>query len=264
MVVVVALVIVKVTGSTNNSNTVAPTNTAASATVVSAITNVPASVMDAVGVPSSSMVAPPSVDKHQSLLTYNGKPGAFFVGALFCPYCAAERWALIVALSKFGTFSGLRETTSSPWDTDPSTPTVDFYGSKYTSNYVVFKPIENESNDTTGLGTRHQLQPLTSQEASLDAKYSAHFGLSSEGYPFVDIGNKVFVTGPSYDPATLAGLNQNEVASDLKNPSSPITQSIVGTANYLIAGICSVTGAQPSSVCSVTAVQQASHALGLS
>ena len=29
------------------------------------------------------------------------------MGAEYCPYCAAQRWAMIVALSRFGTFSGL-------------------------------------------------------------------------------------------------------------------------------------------------------------
>ncbi len=34
-----------------------------------------------------------------------GKPEVLFVGAEFCPFCAAERWPLIVALSRFGHFS---------------------------------------------------------------------------------------------------------------------------------------------------------------
>jgi hypothetical protein len=30
-----------------------------------------------------------------------------YIGAEYCPYCAAERWPLVMALSKFGTFSNL-------------------------------------------------------------------------------------------------------------------------------------------------------------
>ena len=41
-------------------------------------------------------------------LTSGGKPEMLYIGAEYCPYCAAERWAMIVALSRFGTFSGLR------------------------------------------------------------------------------------------------------------------------------------------------------------
>ena len=55
----------------------------------------------------------------------------------------------------------------------------------------------------------------------------------------------MFVTGPSYVPGVLAGLNQQEIAAKLSNPTDPVTQRIVGTANYLTASICAVTGNQP-------------------
>jgi len=266
VVVVVALVIVKVTGSSNsNPNAVAPTLTVASPTVLSELTGVSDTVINTVGVPSNSAVNPPSVLKGESPLTFAGKPGAMFIGAEYCPYCAAERWALILAFSKFGTFSGLNETTSSPWDTDPATPTFSFHGASYTSNYVTFKPIEYESNGTgpNGAGI-HVISSLSSQESSLWNKYEAHFGVQTGSVPFLDIGNKIFVTSPSYNPAVLSGLNQDQVASKLTNASDPVTQSIVGTANYLIASICSITQNQPSTVCSTSTVTQASKALGLS
>lgn len=265
VVIVVALVIVKVTSSSGSSSSaIAPTLTPASPTVLRELTGVTPAVMDAVGVPSSSLVSPPTLEKHQPALKIDGKPGAFGVFAEFCPYCGAERWPTILAFSKFGTFTGLKETTSSPWDTDPDTPTFSFYGSHYKSNYLTFQPVENESNDTNGLGTRKPLEPLTAQQTRLENKYSRLLGLTSQGYPFMDLGNELIIAGPSYDPATLAGLNQNEVAANLDNPKSAITQSIVGTANYLVAGLCSMTGQQPSSVCSISAVTKAAKALGLS
>jgi Domain of unknown function (DUF929) len=45
--------------------------------------------------------------RDQAALTASGKPEVLYTGAGFCPYCAAVRWPLIVALSRFGTFSGL-------------------------------------------------------------------------------------------------------------------------------------------------------------
>jgi len=30
-----------------------------------------------------------------------------YVGGEYCPYCAIQRWALLVALSKFGSFTNL-------------------------------------------------------------------------------------------------------------------------------------------------------------
>ena len=64
------------------------------------------------------------------------------MGAEYCPYCAAERWAMAVALSRFGTFSNLRLIHSSSADIYPNTPTLSFYKSSYTSKYVQFTPVE--------------------------------------------------------------------------------------------------------------------------
>ena len=43
-----------------------------------------------------------------SPLTAKGRPEVLCVGTEYCPYCAAQSWALIVALSRFGMFTGLR------------------------------------------------------------------------------------------------------------------------------------------------------------
>ena len=265
VVIIVAFVIVKVTSSSTPSSKtaspIAPTLTPAPASLVAKVTGVPTSVASAVGLPSTSTVAVPTYKPGQPKLTIDGKPGAVFIGAEFCPYCAAERWAIIMAFSKFGTFTGLQQTTSSPWDTDPSTPTFSFVDASYSSPYLTFDTSEHESNDVNGLDTRTTLQPLTSLEASLWSKYDG--GPSGEGFPFLDIGNKVLVTTPSYLPQTLAGLDQADMASRLTNAKDPVTQSIVGTANYLTAALCSITGQQPASACSPAVVGKAAHAIGL-
>src|ERR1700722_14197678 len=77
-----------------------------------------------------------------AILTSGGKPEIVYVGAEYCPYCAAERWALTAALSRFGTFSNLHYIHSSSTDVYPSTPTLTFYKSTYTSKYVDFQPVE--------------------------------------------------------------------------------------------------------------------------
>ncbi|HVC72059.1 MAG TPA: DUF929 family protein [Acidimicrobiales bacterium] len=260
VVVVVVFVVIKVTGgsspSTAKNGTQAPKDVIASQTVVNDVTSVPASVAESVGLPSTSTVAPLTVKTGQPPLTIAGKPGAIFIGGEFCPLCAAERWAIVMAFGKFGTFTNLKETTSSPWDSDPATATFSFLGTQYESPYISFSTSEHESNDTTGLGTRTTLEPLTSQESKLWAKYD-----NPEGFPFLDIGNKYFVLNPSYNPAVLSGLDQQDIASKLKNPKDPVTQDIVGTSNYITAAICAVTGQKPSSVCSAPVVAKAAHAL---
>jgi hypothetical protein len=261
VLVVVALVVVKVTGGSSNSGTPGPARIPASASVVAKVTGVPATVSGTVGVPST--LNAPKVAKGEPPLTFAGKPGAFFVGGEFCPYCAAERWSIVLAFSKFGTFSNLKETESSQWDVDPETATFSFYGATYTSPYLTFYPVENVSNDTSGPGTRHLLVPLTSTEQNLYNKYEVQFGGQQGSVPFMDIGNKVITTSPSYNPQFLAGLDQDAIAAKLTNPQDPVTQAIVGSANYLTAAICSITGGQPGDVCTAAGTTEAAQALGL-
>jgi hypothetical protein len=262
VVIVVALVLVKVAGGGSTNNQTVHQRFLASAALVSQVTSVPDSVADAVGLPSG--VNPPTVLKMQPPLTANGKPEVVFIGAEFCPLCGAERWAVIMTMSKFGTFAGLNETTSSPWDSPPAVSTFSFYKSTYTSQYIDFATVEHETNDVSGLGVgRTTLQPLTPAQLTLWQRYAALFGIRP-GYPFMDFGNRMFVSGPSYDPNVLLGLSHQDIASRLSNPQDPVTQGIVGTSNYLTASVCALTGQQPAAACSPTAVHQAAAKLHLS
>jgi hypothetical protein len=67
--------------------------------------------------------------------------------------------------------------------------------------------------------------------------------------PFVNYGNKYLTIGASYNPGVLQGLTWNQVAGDLHNPASPVAKGILGTANYMTAAICGLTGDQPAAVC---------------
>jgi hypothetical protein len=259
VVVILVLVLVKVTSSTKTSLH-EPAVTPAQPAVLAEIDAVTPAEAATVGEPSS--VQPPVYSGGQPALSSDGKPLVLYIGAEFCPLCAAERWAILMALSRFGTFGNLHETTSSPWDSDPSTPTFTFYKSSYTSPYLVLQAVENETNDKTGLGTRTILQPVTTVQGTLWQTYEKAAG-QGEGYPFLDIDNKVFILDPTYDPGLLAGLDQAQVASRLSNPQDPITQAIVGSANFITAGICAATGASASPWCTSAGVTGAAKALGL-
>src|SRR5690348_18371764 len=64
----------------------------------------------------------------------NGKPEIFYFGAEYCPYCAAERWSLIMAMSRFGEYKDLRLMKSGPApEAFPDTNTFTFEHSTYTS-----------------------------------------------------------------------------------------------------------------------------------
>ncbi len=94
-------------------------------------------------------------------LTSNGKPEMLYIGAEFCPYCAAMRWSMAVALSRFGTLWPLRGIHSSPTDVFPNTATLTFYKSSYASKYLIFTPVENETV------TQAPLQQTTAEQQKI-------------------------------------------------------------------------------------------------
>ncbi len=208
---------------------------------VQAKLNVPVSALAAVGAGS----VPPAAVKPVTgpPLASGGKPEMLYIGAEWCPYCAAERWAMAVALSRFGTFSPLKGIHSSSTDVYPNTATLTFYNAKYTSKYLVFTPVENEDIN------RNLLQKVTPAQQALWAKYEPPGG----SYPFINIGNK-FVASTTYNPQVLKGLTWSQIAADLHNPSSPVAKGAVGSANLFTAAICKMTGNAPANVCTTAPV----------
>jgi hypothetical protein len=239
------------------------TGTTQPASVVTNITGVPASTLNSVGKGASAANAVQTVRGGGAVLTSGGKPEILYLGAEYCPYCAAERWAMAVALSRFGTFSGLRFIHSSSTDVYPNTPTLTFYKTGYTSTYVTFSPVEWYSDVPSGNGYT-TLQAPTSAQMAIFNKYDAppYVSSGSSGsFPFVDIGNKYVITGASYSPSVLAGKTWAQVAAALKDPSSPIAQAIDGTANQVTAAICKATNGSPASVCNAAGVKAASGSI---
>jgi hypothetical protein len=273
IVVVVAVVLTFVLVKLNSkagkaaSASEGPTG-AALTTLVKQVTTVPQSTLDAVGGGSvdSSDVGPgtsanPSgsylTPVNGTTLTSAGKPEMLYIGAEYCPFCAAERWAMIVALSRFGTFSGLSTIHSSSTDTDPNTPTFTFYGSTYTSKYLTFTSVEETKNYRVGNSTSQTAQyvPLQTPTAAQQALISQYDpGTNGQGgsIPFIDIGNKYVEVGnlAGFGPTNLTGLSWSKIGADLSNPSSPVAKGIDGSANYLTAAICKLTNNQPASACS--------------
>jgi hypothetical protein len=253
LVVVIVLVVLKVgSGSSPAKNTAEPvTGVALPASVTRNVTSVPASVLDSVG--AGSVISKPVTSITGPPLTSNGKPEMLYIGAEFCPYCAAMRWSMAVALSRFGTLSTpLKGIHSSSTDTDPNTATLTFYKSSYSSKYLTFTPVENEDRN------RNQLQPLTTAQNALWTKYQPD--PSTRGYPFIDIGNR-YMLSVIYNPQVLQGLTWSQIASSLSKPDSAVAKGINGAANVITAAICKTTGGQPGNVCSSAGVQAAASHL---
>jgi hypothetical protein len=262
--VVLTFVLIKLNTNSNSSASSAsngPTGAALTA-VIDKTTSVPASTLDAVGdggAPWKSLGTGEmqAITGSPAPLTANGKPEMLYMGAEYCPFCAAQRWAMVVALSRFGTFSGLSTVHSSSSDVYANTSTWTFVHATYSSPYLTFTPVELQTNipDPSADPPYTTLQTPTAAQQALQNKYDAPPYVTSEyagSIPFIDYGNKYLSIGASYLPSVLAGLNWDQIATDLSNPSSSVAKAVDGTANYITAAICKMTGNQPASACTPT------------
>jgi Domain of unknown function (DUF929) len=233
--VAVLIAVIAVIAITHKSTPAPGARTAASPTILSDVTGVSDATLKTVGLGSATASQKPISDPP---LTSGGKPELLYVGAEFCPFCAAERWSMIQALSRFGTFSNVSEITSS----EDSLPTFSFHKSSYTSKYLTFTPVEDEDQKS------QPLEKLTSAQNTLFTK-------DSQGsFPFLYFGGKFYQSGAGYDNSLLSGKTHAQVASALNTPGSSIAKGIDGEANKLTALICSMTKNQPATVCSSSTI----------
>jgi hypothetical protein len=261
LLVASGLVVVRLSvGGRSSPPQAAPT---ASTGVVAAVTSVPATVLNAVG--KGTVDALPRALAAQPALTASGKPLVVYVGAEYCPYCAAQRWPLVVALSRFGHFTGVGTTASAADDVYPNTATLSFHGAGYASDYLSFQGVETQSNVKQG-GQYAALDQLTGQQEQLLRTYNAppYVPAGTAGsIPFIDVGNRFVSSGASLSPQLLAGKSAEQIARALSTPDDPIAKAVLGSANALTTALCQLTGDQPAGVCtspSATAYQGAVHA----
>ena len=156
---------------------------------------------------AGSATNPPRAVAGATALTAGGKPEVLYVGGEFCPYCAATRWGVVVALSRFGTFTGLGQTSSSSTDVYPDTATLTFHGSSYTSRYVAFKGYELSDRNHQTLDI-----PPAADSAIFEKYDSPPYVPQAGSIPFVDIGGKYFLYGSAYNPQVLQGLTHLQIA----------------------------------------------------
>jgi hypothetical protein len=246
-VVAIVLIIIVVINQVGGGNTT--TLTPVPAALAAQVENPSASVVSTIGTggqPGEMIRLPAS----GVLPEINGKTQVVFMGAEFCPYCAAERWVMVMWLSRFGTFTNLHEIQSSSTDIYPNTDTFTFYKSNYTSQYIDFNSNEVEDRDS---------QPLQSMSAAttkiVDNWDKPPYTSEAGQFPFIDIGGVFTLLTTSYIPSDLTGLTWNQIGNDLSNPTSTVAKDIIGNANILTAATCIATGDTPSSVCSSSTIQ---------
>jgi uncharacterized protein DUF929 len=165
---------------------------------------------------------------------------------------------MVVALSRFGSFSQLYLTRSSSTDSYPDTATFTFRGSAYTSRYVDFVAVEE--TDRTGT----PLQTLDPEQMQLFSTYDAPPYVAPQntgGIPWLDVANRWMMISSGYSPDRLQGLDWDQIAQRLGNAEDPVTRGIVGNANNITAAICVATGMEPASVCKAAPIEGLAHTL---
>jgi hypothetical protein len=170
-----------------------------------------------------------------------------------------------MALSRFGSFSGLKVTSSSVSDFAPDTQTLSFFGARYFSRFLVFKSYDLASNEPASPGAKCNVNSYACLQTPSASVTNLFQTLGSGSFPFMDFGNRVVQTGAGYEnePLALAGLTVAQIASQLSDPESDVARAEVGSANYLTAAICALTNNEPEPVCSMPVIEQAESKEGV-
>lgn len=239
VIVVIVVVGVSQHKTTSSDNAIVP----ASTSITDVITKAAGQTSSAPDF--SGISGPPKSLSGSALNGSGGHPEVLYVGGEFCPNCGATRWSLAIALSRFGKFTNLKQTTSS----EGSIATLSFQGSLYTSQYIDAVLKENEGQN------HEEIDKLTSSEQSLFTT------IGQNGYPFIDFGGKWAQVGSLLNPNDFSGKTHADIVKAIGDPSSKLGKEILGGADVYSAIICETTNNQPSNVCGADSVKAAEAAL---
>jgi thiol-disulfide isomerase/thioredoxin len=168
----------------------------------------------------------------QSLKRPSGKPLVFFMGAGFCPFCAAERWAIVEALKSFGTWEGLVEDKSAGHDEKYlNVPTLNFAKAKYSSEHIEF--IGRETADRNF----EPLQELDEKDYEILDTFNP-----DQIIPFLLIDGQFMQVGAGYSPKLIEGADHSKVLAELANPASEAGKAIHEEIDNIRALVCKSIG----------------------
>jgi len=194
-----------------------------------------------------------------ALLGASHHPQVVFLATEGCGLCAAQRWSMVIALSRFGTIKDVLLAISSVKEATGPLATFSFRHLQYTSRYVDL--IAVETTDPNG----HTLATLSPGDQRVVDRYDAppYVAESSRGaVPWLDVANRYVMSGSGYAAQVLQNLNWTQIAGRLGNAQDPVTRAVVGNANWITAAICRVTGMSPAAACNPPAIQQLAQRLG--
>jgi thiol-disulfide isomerase/thioredoxin len=222
-----------------------PAAAPSASTALTKLTSLPVTTLEKAPKPTAQQM-PAKIAGAPALTGADGKPKILYIGAEYCPFCAMERWALIGALSQFGTFEGLAPSTSSSTDVHPDTPTWSFAKSTYKSDYIDFEAIE--TRDRQG----NPLQPLEGENLAIFQKYNPGGGI-----PWVSFGGTHQVQAATVDTTVFEGKTYDQLIAGILDPSSTIGKGIDPSITAMTAQVCAMTDNKPQNVCSSPGVTAA-------
>ena len=211
----------------------------------------------------------------------NGKPSVIYLGSITCVFCGENRWAMALALSRFGTFNQLYKGYSSLGDSD--VPTLywnkDNYNTPglnltnhYTSPYINFISLEDEYPITGGFA----LQPMSVIGGEVNSSNNqsdiAAFNLINKlnnfnGTPYtiwgnyqldgadgVDFGNTTTIVG-GYPELTF--MTHAQILNSLNSPNDQFAWSEYAAADFYTAEMClTLNNSTQISACGLPAISK--------
>ncbi len=271
-------------GSGGLGSTLAGINTPLNSSALAVINNEPNAFFEQAGAAylNGSLADPifPSTNKVAGF-AYNNKTTVLYLGSITCVFCGENRWAMALALSRFGSFSKLFIGYSSFGDHDLPTiywTQVDYNGSTdeignyYSSNIITFLSIEDTHPITGGF----VLNTLPQIESNIAAKGNSTYvkafnyilNLSNnkttafQGTPYTIWGRYLFsgadaeVFGnstPTSSTLPLTYMTHGQVLSQIANPTDQFAKGEYAAADLYVAAICKSIN-NNAEVCSLPAI----------
>ena len=168
------------------------------------------------------------VEVSEDTVRRGGKLTVFFMGAEYCPYSAAERWAIVRSLQKFGQWEGLKQTISAARD-QPflNLPTYDFTEATYNSPHIEFVAREIKDREFK------PFQKLMKTEEKIVRKHDP-----KKEIPFLLLGGRFMQIGSGFPPKIFIGHTFRQTETELKKVESEIRKTIDEEANIITALLC--------------------------
>ncbi|MHA3704555.1 DUF929 family protein [Jatrophihabitans sp. YIM 134969] len=242
------------TGAGPGVTSLALPSTADAPALLDAVAHVPASVLDQVG---TGGVATVPIAVNGSAVTGDGRPRVIWVGSEDCAPCAAMRWSMVVALSRFGELSGVGLAASATDAPYPGTIGPTFRDARFSSDLVGVTFYESQVY--RGPNSR----PVTATDRGLLRRYDAPPYVTDDNpRPFVLFAGQYVSAGSLFTPGVLDGLDAAAIAAAAADPDSAAGTAIDGAANVITAVLCVTTDGRPGEVCDSRGVVAARAVIG--